>query len=135
MHMIDQYAYYLTNEMFTSYVKAEYGKGSSPFTYVTFLQYHLEEDSWGDEAILQGLCNMWGVRASVIKHMPPIYHHTIRHAGSPAQAELCLLLTTGNHYSPIGKSTRPCVKNRSDRSKLYSYRLTVDQTVCGSITV
>ena len=77
-----------------------------PFSFVEYLEYMLNDRSWGDEFFLYFMSCMWQVRVTIIQ--TPDYNQTrIRHTGNWWDADLCLLHVAGNHYNAAGKPLFP----------------------------
>ena len=82
-----------------------------PFSYLTYLEYLLQENTWGDYAVALCVSFMWQLKITVIvvdtTHPDEdqwIRQELIRHDSSLGRADLVLVFCGGNHYVPAGKS-------------------------------
>ena len=72
-----------------------------PFSYLTYLEYILKCDSWGDEITLVVLSMVFQLRITVVT-VPSLHGDPIRHINSLDKSDIVLLRSGGNHYLSAG---------------------------------
>ena len=72
-----------------------------PFSYLTYLEYILKRDSWGDEITLVVLSMVFQLRITVVT-VPSLHGDPIRHINSLDKSDIVLLRSGGNHYLSAG---------------------------------
>ena len=72
-----------------------------PFSYLTYLEYILKRDSWGDEITLVVLSMVFQLRITVVT-VPSLHGDPIWHTNSLDKSDIVLLRSGGNHYLSAG---------------------------------
>ena len=73
-----------------------------PFSYLSFLRYHLQDFAWGDEVILAALGRMWQLTVTIFM-ADSMIERRMRHNRSLGKVDLCLVYCGRNHYCGAGK--------------------------------
>ena len=112
MHMVTHASTYIHNPHFVMDIMALYTIGGRGMSFVSYLYHILREDTWGDSLCVSALCHMFTCNASILYPEEGNRVFNIRHNGGLGEADLALMLTRGNHYSPIGRSLRRVFRGR-----------------------
>ena len=73
-----------------------------PFSYLSFLRYHLQDFAWGDEVIIAALGRMWQLTVTIFM-ADSMIERRMRHNRSMEKVDLCLVYCGRNHYCGAGK--------------------------------
>ena len=73
-----------------------------PFSFVTYLEYLLKHDSWGDEITVVVLSMLFQLRITIVT-IPTLHSEAIRHTNVLEKSDIVLLRSGGNHYLSAGK--------------------------------
>ena len=76
-----------------------------PFSFVSYLEYLLEPNTWGDHGTILILSLMWQVKITVITAETQ-KQQRFRHDSILKDADIVLVYCGGNHYVPAGKERR-----------------------------
>ena len=72
-----------------------------PFSDLTYLEYILKRDSWGDEITLVVLSMVFQLHITVVT-VPSLHGDPVRHINSLDKSDIVLLWSRGNHYLSAG---------------------------------
>ena len=99
--------YFIKQQQFINSIKGLYGwpelseDDVGPFSFQSYLQYMLEDDSWADEVVIHSLSLMFQVTITIVRGHD-LTEVTVRHGLDIKDVDLLYLYTGGNHYSAIG---------------------------------
>ena len=99
--------YFIKQQHFMNSIKGLYGwpepskDDIGPFSFHSYLQYMLEDDSWADEVVIHSLSLMFQVTITILRGLD-LTEVTVRHGLHIKDVDLLYLYTGGNHYSVIG---------------------------------
>ena len=102
------YSDFFMNQL-KEFIAQEYGveiekrETDGPFSYRTYLEYMLHNDSWGDQAILLAMSMIFGVRITVL-NAQWLTQTRIRHTNTLKETDVVLVFCGGNHYVPAVKN-------------------------------
>ena len=68
-----------------------------PFSYLSYLKYHLKDDTWADEIMVAVMSMMWQITITVV-HAETLYEHRIRYDRYLKDVDLVLVFCGSNHY-------------------------------------
>ena len=106
-HVCSHIEFYAQWELFVSTIMGQSGVGGRGMSIYSYLKSQFNPDTWGDEICLSIVSHMWGITATICRPQLQFHEDPIRHNLTMAEADMAFLLTAGNHYSPIGKSSAP----------------------------
>ena len=69
----------------------------SPFSFITYLEYLLKRDSWGDEITLVVLSMLFQLQIIIVT-IPTLHSEAIRHTNTLEKSDIVLLRSSKNHY-------------------------------------
>ena len=83
-----------------------------PFSYLSYLEYLLQEGTWGDYGVALSISFMWQLKLTVVvvvdtthpEESQWIRQELICHDSPLKNADLVMVFCGGNHYVPAGKS-------------------------------
>lgn len=73
-----------------------------PFSFLSWLRYSLQRDSWGDETTLALISMMWQLRITVV-YAETLIQEKIRHKQPLQKADIVVVYCGGTHYVGAGK--------------------------------
>ena len=76
-----------------------------PFSFVSYLEYLLKPNTWGDHSTILILSLMWQVKITVVTAETQ-KQQRFRHDSSLKDADIVLVFCGGNHYVPAGEERR-----------------------------
>ena len=74
----------------------------SPFSFITYLEYLLKHDSWGDEINLIVLSMLFQLWITIVT-IPTLHSEAIRHTNMLEKSDIVLLRSSKNHYLDAGR--------------------------------
>ena len=72
-----------------------------PFSFLAFLKYHLNDNTWGDEIIVDVCGKMWQIAITIV-YDETLVEQRFRHDRDLGDADLVLIFCGGNHYCGAG---------------------------------
>ena len=72
-----------------------------PFFFLGFLRYHLNDNSWGDEVLVDVCGKMWQIAITVV-YAETLVEQRFRHDRELGDADMVLVFCGGNHYFAAG---------------------------------
>ena len=76
-----------------------------PFSFVSYLEYLLKPNTWGDHSTILILSMMWQVKITVVTAETQ-KQQRFRHDSALKDADIVLVFCGGNHYVPAGEEWR-----------------------------
>ena len=76
-----------------------------PFSFVSYLEYLLKPNTWGDHSTILILSMMWQVKITVVTAETQ-KQQRFRHDSPLKDADIVLVFCGGNHYIPAGEERR-----------------------------
>ena len=76
-----------------------------PFSFVTYLEYLLKPNTWGDHSTIMILSMMWQVKITVV-NAEDHKQQRFRHDSALKDADIVLVFCGGYHYVPAGEERR-----------------------------
>ena len=74
----------------------------SPFSFITYLEYLLKHDSWGDEITLVVLSMLFQLRITIVT-VPTLQSEAIHHMNTLEKSGIILLRSSENNYLSAGR--------------------------------
>ena len=72
-----------------------------PFSFLASLKYHLNDNTWGDEIIVDVCGKMWQIAITIV-YAETLVEQRFRHDRDLGDADLVLIFCGGNHYCGAG---------------------------------
>ena len=73
-----------------------------PFLFITYLEYLLKRDSWGDEIMVVVLSMLFQLQISIVT-IPTLHSEAICHTNTLEKSDVILLRSGKNHYLSAGR--------------------------------
>ena len=73
-----------------------------PFSFITYLEYLLKCDSWGNEITLVVLSMLFQLQITIVT-VPTLHSEAIHHTNTLEKSDIVLLRSGKNHYLSAGR--------------------------------